>query len=368
MLPFARRRSHRPVRRSDGRRGVPFPLPRPTLLPLVLATLLLAGLAGAQDAPAVDRATAEAEAVAASIEVQTARLDLDAAVRERARIDADPTTLLVPSLLARHDVEAAEDALRNAEATARDGAADAFEAALQARDGVAIARTALDIVVTEAEAARIRLEAGAATESDVARAEDAARSAERDLADAERSFALALDRLALEMGRDEVPSRLREPSDDPPVPSLDEVLARVGENAGLRAALRGVELAEAQLAAVDVAFTSARADVESAQDALATARLRADDLESSLRLALRQTYNAVLAAEARLASVREALATADEDLAVAVVRFEAGSIAQVVLERVRLDHLRRRSDVHAARTALADALRSLDATILGAGR
>jgi outer membrane protein TolC len=337
-------------------------------LSALVAVLALVAGALAQDPPALDRTTAEAEAVAASVDVRTAQLDLDAARREAARVEADPTSLRVALLRARHGVEAAEDALRNARAAARDAGADAFEAALQARDGVAVARTALDIAWTEAEAARIRLEAGAATENDVARADDVARSAERDRADAERRFALALDRLAQAIGRDEAPRRLVEPVADPNVPSLTSVLERTTENASLRAALRAVELAEAQLAAVDVAFTSARADVEAAEDAVATARLRADDLAETLRLSLRQAHDAVLAADARRVSAEEALATADEDVSVAVARFEAGSISQVVLERTRLERLRRRAELHTARIGYADALRSLDAAILGVAR
>lgn len=333
---------------------------------VVVASLALGALA--QDAPALDRTTAEAEAVAAAVDVRTAQLDLDATRREAARVEADPTSLRVALLRARHDVEAAEDALRNARAAARDAGADAFEAALQARDGVAIASTALDIARIEADAARIRLEAGAATENDVARTDDVARAAGRDLADAERRFELALDRLAQAIGRDEAPRRLVEPVADPNVPSLTSVLDRTTENASLRAALRAVRLAEAQLAAVDVAFTSARADVEAAEDAVATARLRADDLAESLRLSLRQAHDAVLAADARVASAEEALATADEDVRVAVARFEAGSISQVLLERTRLERLRRRAELHTARIGYADALRSLDAAVLGVAR
>lgn len=322
----------------------------------------------AQGATELDRASAQREAVEASTDVSTAELDLEAAQRDRSRVEADPTSLRVSELRVRHAVEAAEDAVRNARAAARDAGADAFEAALQARDRVALAEAALAIASTEARAAQIRLDAGAATESDVARAADAARASDRDLADARRAYALALDQLALRLGRTEIGVVLQPIVDDPDVPALDEVLPRVAEHAGLRRAVRAVELAEAQLAAVDVAFVSARADVEAAEDALATAELRASDLESTVRLAIRQAYNAVLGADARLVSADEALATAEQDVEVAAIRFEAGSIAQVVLERVRLDRLRRMGEVHAARMALADALRSLDATILGVGR
>ena len=345
------------------------PLPRilTVLLVLTLLAPLLAPVRGQAAAETLDLAMAMDRAVQASVEVRTARLDLDAARREAARVQADPTSLRVPTLNARHDVEAARDALRNAEASARDAAADAFEAALEAQDSVAIAEAAMRIARVEARAAAIRLEAGAATESDVARAEDVVRSAERDLRDARQAQELARDRLAVRLGEAGDLLALDGSVPEPVVPSLDEATSRLDENASLRSARRAVVVAEAQLEAVDVAFTVARADVEAARDRLDSAELRADDLRSSLTLAVRQAHNAVLAAEGRLASAREQVATAEEDVRVANVRFEAGSIAEVALERARLDLLRRNAEARSARHGLADALRSLEATILGAG-
>ncbi|MDZ7706691.1 MAG: TolC family protein [Trueperaceae bacterium] len=337
------------------------------LLGLVLLVPMLAPARGQAPAEALDLATAMDRAVQASAEVRTARLDLDAAQREAARVEADPTSLRVPTLTARHDVEAARDALRNAESSARDAAADAFEAALEAQDSVAIAEVALRIARVEARAAEIRLEAGAATESDVARAQDVVRSAERDLRDAGQALELALDRLAVRLGAVGDLPTLEGADREPVVPDLDAATSRLDENASLRSSRRAVVVAQARLEAVDVAFTVARADIEAARDRLASARLRTDDLQSSLTLAVRQAHNAVLAAEGRLASAREQVATAEEDVRVASVRFEAGSIAEVALERARLDLLRRTAEARVARNGLADALRSLEATILGAG-
>jgi outer membrane protein TolC len=339
---------------------------RRSLLSLVLAVLPTLALAQALPDP-LDLSAAADLAVEASVDVRTARLDLDAAERELARVEADPTSLRVPTLEARHAAQAARDALRDAEAQARDAAADGFETALEARDRVAIAEAALAIARTEAEATRIRLDAGAATRSDLDRAEDAVRSAERDLRDARQAHDLARDRLAVTLGvTDELPVL-----DDAPVatevPSVDDALARLSENSALRAAGRGVDLAQAAYDAVNVAFTVPRSEIEAARDRLDTARLRETDLESSLRLAVRQAHNAVSAAEGRLASARERVATAEEDLRVQRVRFETGSVAEISLERARLDLQRSRADERAALHALADALRGLETTILGAG-
>lgn len=339
---------------------------RRSLLSLVLALLPAPALAQALPGP-LDPAAAGELAVEASVDVRTARLDLDAAERELARVEADPTSLRVPTLEARHAVEAARDALRDAEAQARDAADDGFETALETRDRVAIAEAALAIARTEAEATRIRLDAGAATRSDLGRAEDAVRSAERDLRDARAARELARDRLAVTLGVTEELPALADAPVAAEVPSVEDALARLSENGALRAARRGVDLAQAAYDAVNVAFTVPRSEIEAARDRLDTARLREADLESSLRLAVRQAHNGVSAAEGRLASARERVATAEEDLRVQSVRFETGSIAEIALERARLDLQRSRADERAALHALADALRALEATILGAG-
>ncbi|MEX2502035.1 MAG: TolC family protein, partial [Trueperaceae bacterium] len=288
-------------------------------------------------------------AAEASVDVRTARLDLDAAERDLARVEADPTSLRVALLNARHAVDAANDTLRNASANARSSAADAFEAVLEADDRVRIADAAQAIARIEANAAAIRLEAGAATRSDVDRAEDAVRSAERDVRDARQALELATDRLAVRLAAtDELP-----PLDDAPrvgpVPTTEDARVRLGENASLRATRRSARTATAQLEAVDVAFTVPRSEIEAARDRLASAELRANDLASSLDLAVRQARNAVAAAEGRLESAREQVATAEEDLNVQEARFEAGSIAAIDLERSRLDLLRRRADERTAR-------------------
>lgn len=337
-----------------------------SLLSLVVALLPVVGFAQPLPDPLNPDAIAEL-ATLASVDVRTARLDLDAAERELARVEADPTSLRVATLEARHAVEAARDALRDAEAQARAAADDGYETALEARDRVAIAEAALAIARTEAEATRIRLDAGAATRSDADRAEDAVRSAERDLRDARQAHDLARDRLAVTLG---VPGELPVLADAPvaaEVPKVDEALGRLSENSALRAARRAVALAQAAYDAVNVAFTVPRSEIEAARDRLDTARLREADLESSLRLAVRQAHNAVSAAEGRLVSARERVATAEEDLRVQGVRFETGSIAEIALERARLDLERRRADERAALHDLADALRGLEATILGAG-
>lgn len=343
------------------------------LLSILAVLSTAAAQSGASDAAGeavpdpLDLASVMNLAVEASTDVRTARLDLASAERALARVESDPTSLRVPLLEARHAVEAAQDTLRNAEATARDGAGDAFAEAVDAEGRVAVAEKARDIARTEAEATRIRLEAGAATQSDVRRAEDAVRETERDVRNAVQARDLARDRLGSLLDVAQALPPLQNVTDVPDVGSVEDALDRLEENASLRSARRSVALAEAQLAATDVPFTTPPSEIEAARDRLETARLRADELARTLALSVRQAHDGALAAQGSLANAREQRATAREDVEVQEVRFEAGSIAAIELERSRLDAMRSETQLRAARHGLLDALRSLEMAILGAG-
>lgn len=334
-----------------------------------LAAIIMVAIpvAGAQaEAEPLDLATAMTLAERASPDVQTAQRDLEAAERELARVEADPTSLRVALVDASNAADAAVETLRNARHSARANAASAFESVLEASIDVRIAEATLDINLIEANASRIRQEAGAATQADVTRAEDAVASAERDVRDARDVAALAWDRLVLRIGWEGELPALAEPLSAPEIPTLDATLARLDENASLASALRAVTRSEANFAAVNVPFTTPQTQIDAARDALANARTRADDLATSLALTVQQAYNAVTAASGRLDSAREALATAREDRRVAQVRFEAGSIAALDVDRADLALLRATSNEARAVHALAAALRSLESTLLGA--
>ncbi len=337
-----------------------------TLAVLTLPVLALPmALAQSTVAP-LDLETAMTPAEAASPDVQTAQRDLDAALRERDRVEADPTSLRVALLDARHAADAATEALRNARHAARANAASAFETVLEAELDVRIAEADLAIRRIEADATRIRQQAGAATQTDVARAEDAQASAERDLRDAQDAAELARDRLAVALGQEGDLPPLAGATDPPVLPSLEATLARLDENAPLAAARRAVTRSEANLDAVNVPFTTPQTQIDAARDAVANAETRANDLATSLSLTLQQAYNAVTAAAGRLDGARDALTTARDDLQVAQVRFDAGSIAELDVQRADLALLRAQANETRAVHALAAALRSLESTLLGA--
>ncbi len=333
-------------------------------LPLALALTLTLGLVQAQTTLDLDGAAVRAVDVASG--VQSALLDLATAERDLARGAADPTTLRVARLQAEHALVRATTALRNAEATARDGAASAFTGALEADDQRARSEAALAIATTTLEAARIQFEAGAATRLDVERAENDQRSAERDLTDAVAARDLAYDRLASLIGTADAGFALtRAPEPEVLIP-LEQYLVALPENAQMQAAAQQVELAAAQLAAVDNPLSSAPADVAAARDRVETARLQRDEQERSLTLLVRQAHNAARSAEARVRAAEATAASAREDYDVQVLRFDAGSVSALALARAEQQAVAQDHALAAARHALGAAIRQLQLTLLGA--
>lgn len=334
---------------------------------LVVAAL---GLSFAQAPQAGDGVlsleTAMALAVDAAATVRSARMDLDAAERDRTRVLADPTSLRIARLQAEHAVKRAATGLEGAKASAEDTAARAYTDALEADDRLRLAEVALGIAGIVREATAIQLDAGAATRLDVERSDNDLRAAERDVEDARAARALAYDRLASLLGLPSQSLRLDRPSPPGAVPPLELALADGEANAQLQAVVQQAELAEAQFAAIDNPLTSASADVAAARDRLETARLQVDEQRRSLVLIVRQAHNAALAAEARLRSAEAAAATARDDLGVQRLRFDTGGISALALARAELQTLQQEAQLATAQHALGAALRQLRLTAMGA--
>jgi outer membrane protein TolC len=300
-----------------------------------------------------------------SAEVSTARVDLERAERDLARLKADPLALRIPLLQGEQALTQAQQALELAVLRLEHEVASGFAAALEADDAVRLAEMQRDISATQLEATTIRFEAGAATTLDVERARNALSDSERALTDARQSRALAYDQLASLLGLSEAFALSVLPP-LPDSPELPEVLARLPENQQVVAAEQALALAEAQLAAVDNAF-SPRSDIEAARDSVNNAQVRLTETRRSIELLIRQRYNAVLAAQGRVANAEAAYATAQEDFNAQQVRFEAGSISRLDLEQARLSVVNAQTQLTASQHALANALRQLELTVRGGG-
>ena len=332
---------------------------------LVLLLFVLVMLPSAQATWSFD--TVLERAVEASAAVRSARIDLDTARRDLARVEADPTSLLVARLQAEHAAERALGTLTTAMLSAEAAAANAYGDVLEAADTVAIAEAAFAIAERALEATAIRLDAGAATRLDFDRAANDRLSAARDLDGARAGLALARDRLASLVASDDAAPAVLDPMPTvTAIPALESLLERAEENAQVQTALQQVALAEAQYAAVDNPISSARADIEAARDRLDGASLQLGEQRRSLTLLLRQAHDAARAAESRLRSAEASLGTAREDERVQALRFDSGVVSALALEQTRLQRKRLESQARTAEHALAAALRQLESTLLGA--
>lgn len=329
-----------------------------------LFVLIFLSFAWAQSAP-LSYNNALKGALNANADVLTARVDLATAERELERLEADPLVLRIPLLEAQNAVENAQQTLQIAELKAQHSAADAYAEALEADSTVALSEAQRAIAETQLNATQIRFEAGAATSLDVERAQNALRNAERDLADAQEARSLAYSSLASLLALSETPS-LSNSVPAVSVPPLDELFARLETNAQRVAARQAVALSEAQVAAIDNAF-SARTNIEAAKDALDNARTRLSETERTVELSLRQTYNGVIAAQSRVQRAEADLKTAQENLDAQQVRFEAGSISLLELENSKVEVLSAQSALQTARHSLASSLRQLELSAAGGG-
>jgi outer membrane protein len=303
-------------------------------------------------------------ALGANAEVFTAQGALESASRGLTRVQADPLALRVNQLQAEQAVSSAQLALKTAQLKAQNTAADAFAAAREADSNVTLAEHKLDIAQTELEANNARIKAGAATNLDVERAQNALDGAERDLAAAKQSRTLAYANLASLLA---LPNSftLEGTVSMGAVPDLATLLANLETNNLVTQARQSLELAQAQLAAIDNAFT-ARSEVELARDEVARAEKQAQEARRSVEITVQQSYNGVLVAQSRVQSAEAAFTTAQADLEAQQTRFDAGSISLLDLKQSQLALADSESQLEQANHALASSLRGLELTIMGA--
>ena len=337
---------------------------RSTFSVFLYSLFLCIGFVWAQSEP-LNYNDALAQALESNADVLTAQVDLASAERDLARLEADPLALRIPLLQVQNAVENAQKTLQIAELSAQNAVATAYAEALEADTTLQLGEAQRAIAETQLSATQIRFEAGASTALDVDRAQNTLRNAERDVADAREAKALAYSRLASLLALSETPS-LSDTVPNVAVPPLDEVYAQLESNAQLVAARQSVALSEAQVAAIDNAF-SAKADIDAAKDDLDNARTRLRETERSLRLSLRQSYNGVVAAQSRVQRAEADLKTSQENLDAQQVRYDAGSISLLELENSRVEVLSAQASLQTARHSLANGLRQLTLSTEGGG-
>ncbi len=297
-------------------------------------------------------------------EVITAQADLAAAERELRRTQGDPLALRLPRLEARQAAINERADLTSARLEAERDAAGLFFDALEADDALDLSRMRRDIAQTTAQAAQIRFDAGQIGSADLIRARNDVAAAEREVASAEQGRTFAYGELASLLGQEVATLQLLAPFAPPPIPPLEEVLARLDENAALQRAAQAVEVAQVGLELADSAYTPLR-DLEAAEDALASARTQQRELRRSLDLSVRGAYNAALSARDALENARATLQSAEDERAAQRLRFEAGDVSRLTLAESQRGVAESAAALRSAQYALAEAVTQLDLVVRG---
>lgn len=296
-------------------------------------------------------------------DVATARINLESSSRDLSRLKQDPLALRIPILQAEHALEQARQSLELAILSAEHRVASAYASAKEAEFSLALSQAQLAINQIQLEATQIRFEAGAATQLDLERAQNTFASAQRELRDSEQARNLAFDQLASLVALDQQ-ILLTEALPLTEVVSLESILARLESHSSVTRARQNLELAHAQLAAIDNAFSS-RSSIEAARDTVSNAQTRLADIQRSLDIRLRQSYNAVLAAQSRLATARANLKASEDDLAAQELRFRAGSISILEFEQSKLSLMSAQAQTQTAMHGLAETMRQLEMAVKG---
>lgn len=334
-------------------------------IPFVLACLTVVAFAAAQEGEqplTLEQAYALVPAVDADL--VSARTAVQSAARDLERTRADPLALRLDLLQDEQALAAAHSGLASAQLATRIDVATAYTAALEADTAVALAEADLAIAEVTLEAQRIRLGAGAVTQLDVDRAVNGEQVALADLADSTAARDLAYARLGSLLGQ--TPGLLA-PLDRAllVLPDVVEAQARaLQENAQLLANQRSVELAEVRLAGLDNAFT-ARSEIETAQEALDSARLRLGESRRTLELNIQNSYNAALSAQARVESARANLETARAELNAQRTRLDAGTISPLSYAQAELSFHNTEASVDSAEHGFYLGLLRLEQTVIG---
>jgi outer membrane protein TolC len=300
-----------------------------------------------------------------SVGVVTADLEREDAERALALVESDPLALRPELVQARQRSELAEAEATEALLEAYRDVAAAWARVREAELQVAIAQAARDLAARSLQIAELRYERGSATILDV-------QTASTDLLDAERALQSATDGAALARadlaGVTGLSVAATEPLDrsrfgDLVVPADDEL-----QDAVLRvpAALRlqhAVELTGVAASLLDPSFASRR-QIEEAR--LQQEQAAAGEREARRGLALRARSLASALASAlegdRIA--QEALAHAREREDVERRRLEAGLIAEIAYDGVRLQTMQAQLRALQAEHAVLEAALALQAGAL----
>jgi outer membrane protein TolC len=335
---------------------------RSTLAPLTLLGIVLGLVLGHAAAQPLD---AFLERAGESIGVVNAELERADAVRALALVESDPLALRPEQVQARQRAELTEAEAREALLEAYRDVAAAWARVREAELQVALAAAARDLSERSLAIARLRYERGSATVLDV-------QSASTDLLDAERTLQSARD--GAELARADLAGvtgvrptetegvdRARLSGLD--VPDGDELVEAVLRVPAVLRLQHAVELTGVASQLLDPSFASRRQIEEAAlQQEQAAAGER--EARRGLTLRARSLANSLSSALEGDRIAQEALAQAREREEVEGRRLEAGLIAEITFDGVRLQTMQAELRAVQAEHAVIDAILALQAGAL----
>lgn len=298
--------------------------------------------------------------------VINAELELSDAREARERSQADPLALRPDKLQAEQRLTLAERALEQARLDAVAELAGSYTQLLEAEAQRDLAQQGEALSAQAVEIAEIRLERGSGTELDVRNARTALQEAREGVRAAQEGVALARSNLASLSNLDE-----DELSDVAPIPEemlvrlphRQTVLSSLGRQPQLLEARQGRELAAVGLDVLDPSYAP-RVQIENAELQLRQTEELVREAERGLELQLRSLYNQAESARERYQVEQQAYANAQEELAFAERRFEAGLIAEIELRERELQTAQAELAVLQAKHAYLGALLELQAATL----
>jgi outer membrane protein TolC len=300
-----------------------------------------------------------------SVAVVAAELDRHDALRARGRVESDPLALRPELLQARQRAELAEAEADEARLSALRDVAAAWARLREVELQVRLAAASRDLAERSLAITQLRFERGSATFLDV-------QSASTDLLDAERALRMAQDGASLarsdlagitglpseELGGDAPLDRTRfEGLEVPPADVLGRAALTVPTLLRLQ---QGVELATLALELLDPSFAPRR-QIDEAALQLEQATAGEREALRGITLRARSLANALGSALEGDRIAQEALGHAREREEVERRRLDAGLVAEIALEAVRLQTLQAELRALQAEHAVIDAILALQA-------
>ena len=297
-------------------------------------------------------------------DVISATADLAAAEREVTRVESDPLALRIEKLQATQELKRARATFAIANLNVKLKVSEVYFAALEADEALRIAHLKFDIATTTLEATQIKYSAGAATSLDLERAENSLAAAQREVADAQLAKELAYREISsfISIDVNNLPAADFSNSD---LPQLEQaIIQALASNLQLLEAEQAVELAQAQLEAIDNAF-SARVEIDNARDKLANSQTKLTDIRRSLEITVQQSYNTLLAAVGSYEGALESYQTSLDDLTAQKTRLDGGSISPLAYKQSELGHAQTNATLSSARYELELAKLKLKQVVAG---